>query len=87
MSRDLPNLGHLAVENTEIVVKVTPKASRERIDVPGEGPIRIYVTAAPDKGAANRAVLALLAQAIGVPKSRLKILRGSTSRDKVVSVA
>ncbi len=48
--------------------------------------LRVRVTAPPEEGRANDAVVALLAKALGVPKSRVRILRGHTARNKVVSV-
>jgi len=48
--------------------------------------LRVRVTAAPTEGQANAAVIALLAKTLGVSKSRLEIIRGYSSRDKVVSV-
>lgn len=77
----LPDLSHLARSGAVIVVKATPKASSERIDASAE-PIRVYVTAPPDKGKANAAVTKLLAKALGLPKSRLTLIRGETARDK-----
>jgi uncharacterized protein YggU (UPF0235/DUF167 family) len=44
----------------------------------------VRVTATPEAGKANAAVLALLAKALGVPKSALSIVRGETGRDKRV---
>ena len=78
-------LSHLALEGAEIAVRVTPKASRDRIVVE-EGQIRIYVTTIPEDGKANAAVQKLLAKALGLPKSRLSLIRGQTSRDKVFRV-
>ena len=78
-------LSHLALEGAEIAVRVTPKASRDRIVVE-EGQIRIYVTTVPEDGKANAAVQKLLAKALGLPKSRLSLIRGQTSRDKVFRV-
>lgn len=75
----------LAVAGTEIAVRVTPKASRDRI-VAEDGDIRIYTTVAPEDGKANAAVVKLLAKAVGVPKSRLVLIRGATARDKVFRV-
>lgn len=69
-----------------IEVRVTPKTSRERIDASAD-PIRVYVTAPPEDGKANKAVQKLLAKALGVPKSRLELIRGQTSRDKVFRIA
>ena len=79
------DLSHLALEGTEIAVRVTPKASRDRIVVE-EGQIRVYVTTVPEDGKANAAVQKLLAKALGLPKSRLSLIRGQTSRDKVFRV-
>lgn len=77
----MPDLSHLARSGVVIAVKATPKASSERIDTGGD-PIRVYVTAPPDKGKANAAVVKLLAKALGLPKSRLTLIRGETARDK-----
>lgn len=82
MSEDL---SHLAHEGAEIAVRVTPKASRDRIVVE-EGQIRVYVTTVPEDGKANAAVQKLLAKALGIPKSRLTLIRGQTSRDKAFRV-
>ena len=79
------DLSHLALEGAEIAVRVTPKASRDRIVVE-EGQIRIYVTTVPEDGKANSAVQKLLAKALGLPKTRLTLIRGQTSRDKVFRV-
>ena len=79
------DLSHLALEGAEIAVRVTPKASRDRIVVE-EGQIRVYVTTVPEDGKANPAVQKLLSKALGVPKSRLSLIRGQTSRDKVFRV-
>lgn len=79
------DLSHLAVEGNEITVRVTPKASRNRITVE-EGQIRVYVTTVPEGGKANAAVQKLLAKAMGLAKSRLVLVRGQTSRDKVFRV-
>ena len=51
-----------------------------------EGVLQLRVTAHPDKGLANAAVLSMLAQALGVAKSTVRIVRGQTSRNKVVTV-
>lgn len=48
--------------------------------------IKIQVTAAPEAGKANTAVLKLLAKHWHVPKSCLKIVRGETARDKIIDV-
>ncbi len=67
-------------------IKVQPKASRDQVVGYREGVLQLRVTAPPDKGRANAAVVSLLAEALGVAKSRVRIIRGQTSRDKVVAV-
>ena len=67
-------------------IRVQPKSSRDQVVGFREGVLQLRVTAPPDKGRANAAVVSLLAQALGVAKSRVRIVRGQTSRDKVVTV-
>ncbi|RBO51567.1 DUF167 domain-containing protein [Rhodovulum sp. BSW8] len=81
----MTDLTHLAVPGTEIAVRVTPRASRDRI-LAEEGQIRVYVTVVPEDGKANAAVTKLLAKALGIPKSRLDLVRGQTARDKLFRV-
>lgn len=66
-------------------VRVTPRARRNAVTwEPGPPPgFRVHVTAVPEDGKANAAVTTLLARALGVPKSRLELLRGATGRDKL----
>lgn len=79
---EISDLSHLAVAGAEIAVTVTPKASRDRI-VMRDGRLRVYVTVAPEKGKSNARVRKLLASVLGVPKTRLEVISGLTSRDKV----
>ena len=72
----------LAVVGAEFALRVTPRARREEITRDATG-IRVAVFAPPEDGKANAAVQALLAHALGVAKSRLSLVRGATSRDKV----
>lgn len=68
----------------EINAKIIPKASRNRIE--WDGSLRIYVTVPPEKGNANRAVIELLAKKLGVSKSKISIIRGETSQQKLISI-
>lgn len=76
------HLSHLAVPGTDIAVRVTPNARRAGVDVV-DGVLKVSVTVVPEGGKANRAVQEALAQALGVAKSRLRLVRGETARDKV----
>jgi len=69
-----------------IEVRVAPRSSRNEIAGERDGRLLVRVTAPPADGKANAAMLALLAKHLGVPKSRLEIVRGSSSRDKTVAV-
>jgi uncharacterized protein YggU (UPF0235/DUF167 family) len=81
----MSDLSHLARPGTELSVRVAPKASRNAVVAEG-GAIRVYVTVVPEDGKANAAVIKLLAKALGVPKSRLILIRGGTARDKVFRI-
>ena len=65
-------------------VRVQPKASRNSVEVAEDGAIRVRVTALPDRGKANEAVVRLLSKNLGIPKSAVRITRGHTYRNKVV---
>ena len=80
------DLRHMTVPETRIPVRVTPKAAANRIAVDADGLIRVYVTTVPEDGKANAAVIKLLAKALGVAKSRLVLVRGATSRDKLFRI-
>jgi uncharacterized protein (TIGR00251 family) len=67
-------------------LKVTPSASRDAV-VGWQGDVlRIHVRAPAQRGKANEAVLRLLAAALAIDRRRLRIVRGETSRQKVLSV-
>ncbi len=81
----MSDLTSFAIAGTRIDVRASPKASRNKV-VLDEGLVRVYVTAVPENGKANAAIIKLLAKAVGVPKSRLRLVRGDTGRDKVFEV-
>ena len=67
-------------------VVVHPGARDDTVGPMHGGALKISVREPPDKGKANRAVLELLARALGVPKSNLELLRGEGSRRKSIRV-
>jgi len=69
-----------------LTVRVQPKSSADRILGEHGGALKVSVTAAPEKGKANAAVIALLSKKLGVPKSAIEIVRGETSRIKTVRI-
>lgn len=67
-------------------VRVQPRASRDRVLGVHGGALKVALTAPPIEGAANEALIALVAKGLGVAKSAVRIVRGERSRDKVVRV-
>jgi len=67
-------------------VRVQPKASADSILGEHAGALKISVTAPPEKGKANAAVIALLSKEFRVPKSSIEIVRGHTSRRKTLRI-
>jgi hypothetical protein len=78
-------LAALAVPGAEIAVRVTPGAARDAVESGPDG-LRVRVTAPPEDGRATAAVQRLLARALGIPKSRLLLVRGATARDKLFRI-
>jgi uncharacterized protein YggU (UPF0235/DUF167 family) len=73
-------------------VRVTPRGGRDAvegwtIDEAGRPLLRLRVAAAAADGAANAAVVALLAKALGAARSRIVIVRGASARVKQVEAA
>ena len=62
------------------------RASRNRVAGFRDGTLRVSIAAPPLDGRANAALVELLADTLGVAKSRVSIVRGLASRDKVVAV-
>lgn len=67
-------------------VRVMPRARQNSVDVAPDGTIRVHTTAAPTDGAANAAVIKMLAQHFDVPKTSIKIIRGETARNKIIQI-
>ncbi|MCJ7581473.1 MAG: DUF167 domain-containing protein [Candidatus Aminicenantes bacterium] len=67
-------------------VKVQPKAKKVGVEKISEDTYKVRVHAAPDKGAANKEVISSLAEYFDVPLSTVKIIRGQTSRNKVILI-
>jgi uncharacterized protein (TIGR00251 family) len=70
-----------------IAVRVQPRSGKDEVVGVRNGVVVIRVGAPPIDGRANDAVTHLLADKLGVPASRVTILRGQRSRDKVLRVA
>jgi len=73
-------------EDSLLHVRVQPRARRNEVLGWQGRALRVRVTAAPEAGEANRAVIELLADAFDVPLSSVELVRGSASRDKLFRV-
>lgn len=76
----------------KITIKLTPNARKNAIsgwetDVCGNKILKAQVTAIPEDGKANKALIALLSKEWKIPKSAISILRGDTSRLKTLEIA
>ncbi len=72
--------------DARIRVRLTPRSARDQLAGWQEGELRVRVTAPPVDGQANAALERLLAQVLGVPKTRVRVVVGSRGRTKTVAV-
>ncbi len=70
----------------DLAIRLQPRAKREEVVGERAGAIVIRVTAPPVDGKANAALCAFIAKAAGVPPSHVDVVRGQTSRDKIIRV-
>ena len=87
---DSPLVDRLVAQRDQTVasikVKVHPRASSNKVAGYRGEVLHLRVMAPPVEGRANAAVVSLLASVLGVAKSRVRVVRGHGSRDKVVTV-
>ncbi|GAB5427340.1 MAG: hypothetical protein Devi2KO_07990 [Devosia indica] len=88
----LPGFARQTDSGLLLFLRVTPNAGRDAIDGSqtrddGSVVLRVRVAAVADKGRANAAVIALIAKALGVPKSSIALVSGDTHRLKTLSVS
>jgi len=70
----------------QIDVRLRPRGSRDELAGMRDGVLQAKVTAAPVEGRANKALCRLIAKRVGVAPSRVRVVRGEKSREKVVRV-
>ena len=75
-----------ALPTSVLHVRVQPRARQNAVVGWQDETLRVRVTAAPHDGEANRAVSRVLAEAFDVPISRIVLVRGAASRDKVFRI-
>jgi uncharacterized protein len=83
-AQDLP----IRISDNKILlqVKVTPKASKNRIGKIFNNSLKIYVRTAAEDGQANKAVLELLSHNLKISKSNFSIVHGLTVQNKIISI-
>ena len=79
-------------DGVRVAVRLTPKASRNAIAGiaeagQGDAVLKVMVTAVPEAGKANEALIKLLAKQWGIAKSSISLVAGATDRNKIVHVA
>ncbi len=78
-------------DHVRLTVRLTPNGGRDAIDgfetgADGESYLKARVSAPPDKGKANKALLVLVARAAGVAKSAVGLVSGDTQRKKILRI-
>lgn len=82
----------MVADGLRVAVRLTPKASRDRVegvvaDAEGHLLLKAAVTAVPEDGRANAALVKLLAKAWKVPKTAITIVAGATDRRKTLHIS
>lgn len=68
-------------------IKVQPRSSRNQIAGEQDGVLKIKLTAPPVDGEANQALIDYLSGLLGVPKRNINLVKGETSRNKLVEIS
>lgn len=77
---------HMAMESPRILVRVIPRARVDEVAGRRDGVLVVRVTAAPEGGRANAALCRLIAKRAGVGVRSVSVVRGASSRQKIVQV-
>jgi uncharacterized protein (TIGR00251 family) len=78
-------------DHLRLAVRLTPNAGRNHVegfedDADGRAYLKAKVTAVPEDGKANKALIALLSDVLRLPKSSISILSGDTARKKILRI-
>lgn len=71
---------------TDYRVQVKPRSKKERVSIGPQGELIVAVNVPPIEGRANERVIELLSDHLGVPKSRIRLIRGEKSKLKTFRV-
>ncbi|MBY5390472.1 DUF167 domain-containing protein [Rhizobium leguminosarum] len=78
-------------DHLRLAVRLTPNGARDALDgikADGEGEafLKARVTAVPEKGKANKALMLLIAKSLRIPKSSVSLVSGETARKKILRI-
>jgi len=73
-------------EHGILVVRVAPRSSLNKIAVLADGSLKVWITAPPVDGEANRALCELIAKRLKIAKSRVAVDAGESGRDKKIRI-
>jgi uncharacterized protein (TIGR00251 family) len=76
----------LSPPDVRFAVRLSPRSASNRVDGVLDGVLKVRVTAPAVEGAANTALISLLAEELGVARRAVRIVAGATSRQKLVVV-
>jgi uncharacterized protein len=79
-------LGEMGEPTTRLRLRVSPGAARTELAGRHGDAWKVRVSAAPERGRANDAVVRLLAERLGVPSASVSVVSGHSARDKVVEL-
>lgn len=70
----------------QIRVRVFPRSKKISVEVIEDGSLRVHFSVLPKDGKANKKVIELVAEHFGVSQSRVSIIKGQKSRDKLLAI-
>ena len=70
----------------KLSLKVYPRSSREEVVKSADGNLKVYIRQAPVDGKANKVLIGILAEYYNIKKNDIRIVIGSTSRNKIVEI-
>jgi uncharacterized protein (TIGR00251 family) len=78
-------------DHLTLAVRLTPNGGRDQLDgieldADGKARLKARVSVVPEKGKANKALVALIAKALGLPKSSVSLVSGDTSSKKILRI-
>jgi uncharacterized protein len=86
MSLEAPAFAQDVADGCSIAVRVHPGARKNGVTGVHAGAIKISLTTPPSDGRANEALIALLAELLRVPRARISLVSGATSRSKLLRI-